>query len=94
MTTRNEDLIKQVKAMPQKTGRADLIKHLSGKRLTRQAAIKAKCFECVGGEDTKPCTVPTCPLKQFCQWNSSGEGSDRGGKEKDSQMASTGHLGL
>lgn len=67
--TRTEQLINHAHAMPKKSGRADYIKHLEGKRITRDAAIRAKCFECVVGEDTEPCTIPTCPLTPFCQWN-------------------------
>lgn len=29
-------------------GRAELERHLSGKRLTQRGAIKAKCYDCMG----------------------------------------------
>jgi hypothetical protein len=55
--------------MPRKQGKAEYLKHLHGKRLTRDEAIRAKCYECVGGEDTSPCTIIHCALTQYCQWN-------------------------
>lgn len=61
--------IERAKTMPKRSGRAEYIKFLEGHRLTRAQAIKAKCYECVGGEDTKPCTIPSCALAEFCQWN-------------------------
>ena len=71
--TRTEQTLKNAHAMPRKSGRAEYIKHLQGKRLTRDQAIRAKCFECVGGEDTAPCAIPHCSLTAFCQWNSKTE---------------------
>ncbi|GFE57738.1 hypothetical protein AOG1_16180 [Geobacter sp. AOG1] len=69
-----EQIIKNVeKNWPKKKGKADYIHHLRGKRLTQAAAIRAKCYECVQGEDTQPCTVATCALAQYCQWNKRGE---------------------
>lgn len=58
-----------VKSWPKKSGKADYIKFLNGENLGRTAAIRAKCYECVTGEDTLPCIVETCPLIGFCQWN-------------------------
>ncbi|MBT1070993.1 hypothetical protein [Pelotalea chapellei] len=76
--TRTDHLIKQAQTMPKKAGRQEYIKHLEGKTLTRRQAIRAKCFECVGGNDSRPCTIPTCPLMAFSQWNSKDEGKDEG----------------
>lgn len=75
MTTsaRVEQTIKNAYAMPKKSGRAEYIKHLEGDRLTRDAAIRAKCFQCVCGEDSELCIIPQCPLTPFCQWNKRGE---------------------
>jgi len=61
--------IKNVKKWPKKAGKAELLRHLNGERLTRDEAIHAKCFDCVGGEDTEPCLSVICPLQGFCQWN-------------------------
>lgn len=45
-------------------GRNELRKHLDGKRLTRHAAIKAKCYDCMGGftDGKQDCRIPACPL--------------------------------
>lgn len=48
-------------------GRNELIKHISGERLTQRQAILAKCFDCMGGySDGKyNCGITDCPLYQF-----------------------------
>jgi len=70
--TRTDQAIKNTCALPKNAGQADFIRHLGGKRLTRDAAIHAKCYECSGGEDHGPCTTTQCSLTPFCQWNKSG----------------------
>lgn len=67
--TRIEIAIKNAKRMPKKSGKAEYIKHLTGHRLTRDQAIRAKCYECVQGEDTRPCDIIECALTTYCQWN-------------------------
>ena len=72
MTTqisRIDQAIKNATEYPKQIGKADYIKFLKGGRLTRGEAIKAKCYECVAGEDTEPCDVPLCPLTLYSQWN-------------------------
>ena len=66
---RIEEIKANVMTMKRSEGRADYLRHLSKKTLTRQQAIRAKCWECVQGEDTEPCIVLTCPLLQYSQWN-------------------------
>jgi len=61
--------LQSVKNWPRKSGKADYTKFLNGEALSRSAAIRAKCYECTTGEDTRPCSVATCPLSGFCQWN-------------------------
>ena len=61
--------IESVKKWPKQIGKADYLRHLRGERLTRDEAIKAKCYDCVCGEDTEPCLVGFCPLQPYCQWN-------------------------
>ena len=70
-----------VRKWPKKSGRADYIRHLDGERLTRAEAIRAKCYECVCGEDTEPCLASLCPLIQYCQWNRSEQDSVSGNTE-------------
>ncbi|RII28909.1 MAG: hypothetical protein CXR31_03280 [Geobacter sp.] len=66
---RKDQTIKSVERWPKKVGKAEYLRHLKGARLTRGAAIKAKCYECVGGEDTRPCNIAICALKPYCPWN-------------------------
>lgn len=38
----------------------------AGKKLTRGQAMKAKCYECNGEEESKAdCEVDTCPMYQY-----------------------------
>ena len=67
--SRVDTALKNAQKYPKQIGKADYIKFLKGGHLTRDEAIKAKCYECVGGEDTEPCDVPLCPLTLYCQWN-------------------------
>ena len=53
---------------PKKSGKADYLRFLNDEKLTRSEALKAKCYECVAGEDTQPCLVQYCPLIDYCQW--------------------------
>lgn len=69
ISNNNELQIKNVEKWPKKIGKADNLRHLRGERLTRDEAIKAKCYDCVCGEDTEPCVVYTCSLQPYCQWN-------------------------
>lgn len=64
-----EQTIKNMEKWPKKPGKADLLRHLKGECLTRNEAIRAKCYECGGGEDTRPCHVTGCALTQYCPWN-------------------------
>lgn len=74
MDKNRAQIIKDVQSWPRRAGKAELLKHLRGDRLTRGEAIKAKCYECVGAEDVSPCIVTRCPLTQFCQFNREGGG--------------------
>jgi len=68
-TDRLTQQIKNVENWPKQIGKADYLRYLRGERLTRDEAIKSKCFDCVGGEDTEPCTSLFCPLRPYCQWS-------------------------
>jgi len=48
-------------------GRTELLKHLSGEKLTRPQAVVAKCYECMGyyADGVKSCTDSQCPLYPF-----------------------------
>lgn len=66
MKTRIERAIETAKNLPRHKGKAELLRHLEGRSLTRDAAIKAKCYEC--SPEGEPCSVCTCPLQKFTQW--------------------------
>jgi hypothetical protein len=53
-------------------GKAEYLKFLTGFRVTRNQAIKAKCYECSGyyhdstdGVKGRDCKIPTCPLYPY-----------------------------
>jgi len=70
-TDRKSHALKTAFNYPKKTGKVNYIRFLKREQLTRDEAIKAKCYECVGGEDTEPCLAVTCPLTLYCPWNRS-----------------------
>jgi hypothetical protein len=45
-------------------GRANLIKHLTGQKISFKARCSAKCFECMGGyaDGRADCRIKECPL--------------------------------
>jgi len=67
---RKSTALKNALTYPKKVGKADYIRYLEGEHLTRDEAIKATCYECVGGEATDPCKA-LCPLTLYSQWNAS-----------------------
>jgi hypothetical protein len=83
--------LQSVKSWPKKSGKADYLKFLSGENLTRAGAIRAKCYECVVGEDTQPCIVETCPLSSFCQWNNQQDSLNHSEQVKIPLIAHTEH---
>ena len=57
-------------------GRAEMFKHLDGGELTRGAAIKAKCYDCMGwySDGKMDCLQPDCPLYSFMPYKGTKEG--------------------
>ena len=53
------------------SGRQEWLKYLNGGTLTIAQAVKAKCFDCMGGyRDRKEvCTVESCALFPFMAYN-------------------------
>lgn len=50
------------------TGRGDLLNYFRGEELTRQEAIQAHCYQCMGGYgdgEDRDCRNPPCPLYPF-----------------------------
>jgi hypothetical protein len=53
-------------------GRDELLKHFRKDYLTRQEAIKAFCYQCMGGYgdgETRNCANPPCPLYPYHPYN-------------------------
>jgi hypothetical protein len=48
-------------------GCGELIAHTEGRILTRNQAIRAKCYDCMGGytDGKGDCEIPRCPLYGF-----------------------------
>jgi hypothetical protein len=48
-------------------GRRELLRHLEGGKLSRKAAIKAKCYDCMNSfaDGKYDCQIPDCPLYGF-----------------------------
>ena len=56
-------------------GKNELLKHLSGQRLTSRQAIYAHCFDCMGmfADGKVDCNMPHCPLHPFMAYNQNRE---------------------
>jgi hypothetical protein len=48
-------------------GKTELLKHLSGERLTQRQAILATCYDCQGhySDGAADCLSGVCPLRPF-----------------------------
>jgi len=68
----NENLISDIKRYGKTArGRKELLKHLSGQRLTLQQAIYGRCFDCMGmfADGKQDCNMPHCSLHPFMPYN-------------------------
>ena len=61
-----------------RVGRSEYLHYLSGKRITRGDAIKAKCYDCMGYyvNGAADCEITDCPLYPWMPYR-------RGGSETD-----------
>ena len=59
------DLLESAKSGKKRDGQVALIKHLSGGTLTRQQAIRAKCYDCDCMGDSGKCALKECPLYPY-----------------------------
>jgi len=52
-------------------GKNELLKHLSGQRLTLKQAVLAKCYDCSGyfSDGKHDCNMPHCSLHPFMAYN-------------------------
>lgn len=66
---RKQEQYQEVTNWPRRLGKGHLLKHLSDGHLSRNQAILAKCYECCGGDDHGYCTITTCPLFPYSQYN-------------------------
>jgi hypothetical protein len=56
-------------------GKNELLKHLSGQRLTLKQAVYAKCYDCAGFycDGKVDCKIPHCSLFPFQPYNANRE---------------------
>lgn len=52
-------------------GKNELLKHLSGQRLTLKQAVNARCYDCMGmfADGKVDCQMPHCSLHPFMAYN-------------------------
>lgn len=52
-------------------GRAEMVKFVSGRKLTPMQAIRAKCYDCMGyyADGKRDCGALDCPLHRFMPYN-------------------------
>ncbi len=81
----DKDLLISARSGRKKSGKTTLIKYLTGGRLTRDQAIKAKCYDCDGMGETGQCDIVGCALHPFSSYKASLEGSGevKGVSEKE-----------
>ena len=66
----DKDLLDSAKNGVSRAGKSELIKYLTGKRLTRNQAIKAKCYDCNGMGEQATCDIETCALYPYSPYKS------------------------
>ena len=59
-------------------GKAELIKHRDGKKLSYKQAVLAKCNECCGfyADGKLDCQIPECPLYGFMPYRKKATETD------------------
>ncbi len=68
----NNDRIKNIRRYGKTArGEKELLKHLSGQRLTLKQAILAHCYDCCGyfADGKVDCNMPHCPIHPFMSYN-------------------------
>jgi hypothetical protein len=58
----DENLLKSAISGISRRGKTELVKYLSGGRLTQRQAIRAKCYECNGMGEQNICDIDSCSL--------------------------------
>lgn len=64
----DERLLESAKNGTRRTGQKDLVRHLEGKKITRQEAIQAKCYDCNGMGEADTCDSESCALYPYSQF--------------------------
>lgn len=82
----DEELIKSVKLGKNKVGKAQLLKHLNGVRLTQREAIKAKCYDCDGMGDSGACDMASCSLFPYSSYRGKQPPRDPAHRAKGSRF--------
>lgn len=62
---KDERLLESAKNGNKRAGQADLIKHLQGKRITRNQGIKGHCYDCQGMGEDPTCEDAECSLSPY-----------------------------
>ena len=68
----NEKIISDIKRHGKTArGKNELLKHLSGQRLTLKQAVNAYCYDCMGfyADGKLDCDMPHCSLHPFMAYN-------------------------
>jgi hypothetical protein len=65
MAILDERLLQSARRGTARAGKSDLIAYLTGKTLTRQKAIRAKCYDCNGMGEQKTCDIVSCSLYPY-----------------------------
>jgi len=84
----NTDRIKSIQRQGKAArGQNELIKHLSGERLTLKQAVNAHCYDCMGffADGKTDCSMPHCPLHPFMFYN-------KNRAKKTTRTSSTAHM--
>jgi hypothetical protein len=58
-----------------RAGRTEIIRHLTGNRLTQRQAIKAKCYDCNGMGESNECDVTECSLHPYSPYGGKRSGN-------------------
>jgi hypothetical protein len=67
-----DNLLASARSGKRKKGKSELIKHLTGGRLTRNQAIKAKCYDYNGMGESDECDLKGCSLLPYSPFRISG----------------------
>ena len=59
------DMLKSALQGTSRAGKREFIKYLRGDRITRQQAIRSKCYDCSGMGEQKECDMEDCSLYPY-----------------------------